>query len=495
MADLDVFVHGQLAGRITGGVAGRASFAYDSAYLAAARTPLSLSVPLSHGAHEAGQWIDGLLPDNPRVREAWAIRNDAASPAPIDLLATDVGHDCAGAVQFVPTGEGLPQRPSGVSALSEHDIAAWVRQARRDWGTWGAQSMFGQFSLGGAQAKCALSRRGDNWGMPYGELPTTHILKPGLDHYRDAEAVEHVCLTAARRLGLDAAHTELVRFEDERVVAVTRFDRYRPARGEQHRRIHQEDLCQALGVAPDRKYQSDGGPSPAHVADLLWAESSEPARDVARFRDALIYNWTIAAPDAHAKNYSVFLDLSRVDLAPMYDVISYLPYAEGRPVGKLRTAMRIGDDYTLRKADRRSAWQRTADALRLDPDETVERAEDILRRTPAAVSDAIDSLPHADRASPVLPDLNRSISRRSAETLRELARQRSGPPRTEPTRPTDPTQPRAVLCDAETATGTCRRRLVNRPCPLHPASPGSQTIRERIAERRPAELMHNDGPR
>ena len=47
---------------------------------------------------------------------------------------------------------------------------------------------------------------------------------------------------------------------------------------------------------------------------------------------------------------------------------------------------------------------------------------------------------------------------------------------------TDPTRPRVVLCGAETATGTCRRRLVSRPCPLHPASPGSQTIRARTAE-------------
>lgn len=149
------------------------------------------------------------------------------------------------------------------------DIAAWVRRARLDWGTWGGQSLLGQFSLGGAQAKCALSREGGTWRMPYGTFPTTHILKPGLDDYRDAEAVEHVCLAAARRLGLDAAHTELERFEDERVVVVTRFDRHRPARGQPFRRIHQEDLCQALGVAPGRKYQSEGGPSPAQAADLL----------------------------------------------------------------------------------------------------------------------------------------------------------------------------------------------------------------------------------
>ena len=116
MADLDVLMHGQLAGRITGGGAGRASFRYDRAHLAAGGTPLSLSMPPSHGPHEAGQWIDGLLPDNPRVREAWAIRSGAASPRPIDLLATDIGHDCAGAE---PTPPADPARPRVVLCGAE----------------------------------------------------------------------------------------------------------------------------------------------------------------------------------------------------------------------------------------------------------------------------------------------------------------------------------------------------------------------------------------
>lgn len=485
MPDLDVFIHGKLAGTITD-ANGSATFVYDEKYVAAQGTPLSLSTPLSLRPYEVGQWIDGLLPDNHQVREVWAARSGAASSEPINLLATDIGHDCAGAVQFVPAGTALPQRPSVSHELSEHDIATWVRQARQDWSTWGGEIIFGQFSLGGAQAKCALSREDDKWAMPHGERPTTHIIKPGLDEYDDAEVVEHVCLTAARRLGLDAAHTELAYFEDERVVVVTRFDRRQPMVGGPFQRVHQEDLCQALGIAPDRKYQSEGGPSPSQVSDLLWAESSDSHRDVRRFRDALIYNWAIAAPDAHAKNYSVLLEGRGVDLAPMYDVISYLPYLEGRPAWKLRTAMRIGKDYTLRKSDRLSAWERTASSLRLDAAECVERAENILRRVPTAISDTIDGLSAVDRASSVLPDLDRGAKRRSVGVLNELTWQQSAKPRRSPSRTSTRIRPRVMVCGAKTPTGTCGRRLVNLPCPLHPGSPGSQSVRATMSEQKSA---------
>ena len=424
MPDLDVYVHGVRAGSLTSGVGKQATFRYDNAYLQDLGTPLSLSVPCVHGDHDVGAWIDGLLPDNRRVREVWADRNKAETARPADLLATPIGTDCAGAVQFVPAGTGMAHGYGNVRVLTEQAIAAWIREARLDWATWGGESNPGQFSLGGAQAKCALHLDGQQWGIPTGDIPTTHILKPGLDDCDDGDLVEHVCLSAARRLGLDAAHTDIAHFEDERVVAVTRFDRETTDDVTVVRRVHQEDLCQALGVLPQMKYQSEGGPSPSDIASLIQRESGNPERDLRKFRDALIYNWVIAAPDAHAKNYSMSLTGSHVALAPMYDVISILPYEHDKPHWKQRTAMKIGRDYTLRKSSRPSAWERTAMALHLDPDETIERAEDLLRRTPDAISDAIDDLADQDRSSAVLPDLHRLVRRRANDVRQEFRRLR-----------------------------------------------------------------------
>ena len=146
----------------------------------------------------------------------------------------------------------------------------------------------------------------------------------------------------------------------------------------------------------------------------------QPTADVRRFRDALIYNWAIAAPDAHARNYSVFLDGSNVALAPMYDIISYLPDADGIPHWKLHTAMKIGENYKLRSANRPSAWQRTAKLLGLPPDETTDRAQELIRDAPAAISDAIDALSPQDRASRRLPILHQSATTRSQDVLGEF---------------------------------------------------------------------------
>ncbi|WP_420626852.1 HipA domain-containing protein [Candidatus Poriferisodalis sp.] len=484
MADLQVFINGVLAGDITAGTGDDAVFAYAPSYLRQGRaTPLSLSAPLIGGSHAVGAWLDGLLPDNDEVRREWAQENGAADTRPITLLGTPVGLDCAGAAQFCrPGSEESLGREGGLETQTHSDIAAWVRQARQAWHAGGRIGTHGLFSLGGAQAKYALHRDGDRWAVPFGDVPTTHIIKPAMAGHADADAVEHVCLRAAHLVGLDAARTELVRFEDERVLAVERFDRAH--HDDRLVRVHHEDLCQALGVAPDDKYQADGGPSPAQIAELFQRESTDPAGDTRQFRDALIFNWAIAAPDAHAKNYSLLLESGEVRLAPLYDVISYLPYAD-EPWPRIRTAMRIGRDYTLRKADRPAAWERTADTLGLDRGETLRRIYEMLRDVPEAVGDAVTELDDDDRNTTPIKNLRARVAQRVGDLRAQFAR--PAKPANHPAAPprqslaADESTRRVLVCGAPLRSnrGTCRRRLTTQPCPFHPASPGSMAIEGR----------------
>ena len=95
----------------------RALFRYDPAHLAAGdRTPLSLSFPAQPGVHDITAWLDGLLPDDVDTRRRWQREQAAAGADPMSLLASPVGLDCAGAVQFcAPGGEHLlQQRPHGI---------------------------------------------------------------------------------------------------------------------------------------------------------------------------------------------------------------------------------------------------------------------------------------------------------------------------------------------------------------------------------------------
>ena len=413
MTTLTVLLGGRVAGTIDDTDSGSVMFSYADGYNS---TPLSVSAQDLRVRFDASHWIDGLLADNDAVRERWRSDYGAGSTRPIDLLATPIGWDCAGAVQFCRPEQLdiLAGRGGSLNPLSDDQVAEIIARLRLDAAGWTSGPAAAAFSLAGAQSKTALRYSEGRWYRPIGDAATTHILKPAPSQWPDLDIVEHLSCTAAANLGLPAARTECAFVGNERVLVVTRYDRRSAPDGEIGR-VHQEDLCQALGVPPERKYQHVGGPTPAEIAWLLRTYSAQPDEDVERFRDALIYNWLIAGTDAHAKNYSLMLAGSQVRLAPLYDVCSFLPYRGATPVRKLHLAMRIGRDYTITKADRRGAWTRTADALRLPPGETLERVTDLARQLPEAMTAAIDHLPGNLRASPTTTLLAREIQTRSAQ--------------------------------------------------------------------------------
>jgi len=279
------------------------------------------------------------------VLRRWARQFHVSASSPFALLSTLVGEDCAGAVQFIrrDRGDELLNRPGSVSWLPAEEVAERLRDLRADTTAWLGRSFTSQFSLAGAQAKTALLHRDGRWGVPSGAMPTTHILKPAVAGLDDHDLNEHLCLDAARRAGMIAARTRIERFAEETVVVVTRYDRI--STGRTIRRVHQEDLCQALGIPPSRKYQNEGGPGPTQIVRLLRDAMRPTAAEdaVRRFADALAWNWLIAGTDAHAKNYSLLLAGPEARLAPLYDIASALPY--GTHERELRLAMKLGGDY------------------------------------------------------------------------------------------------------------------------------------------------------
>ncbi|MET4261430.1 serine/threonine-protein kinase HipA [Bradyrhizobium sp. S3.12.5] len=281
------------------------------------------------------------------------------------------GEDCAGAVQFV-TADRLETLRSGaddkVERLDETAIAKRLQTLREDHAAWRLPRDTGQFSLAGAQPKTALLLQKGKWGIPAGRIPTTHILKPPTGHFDGHAENEHICLILARNLGLPVADTQVMHFGREIAIVIERYDRL--FSGNEIVRVHQEDICQALGILPTRKYQNDGGPSAADVIELLRTYSTDRVADVDTFVDALGFNWLIAGTDAHAKNYSLLLAGGpHVRLAPLYDIASILPY-DDVDLQKIKLAMKIGGDYELSQIGLRD-WQKFARETRLDPDKVI----------------------------------------------------------------------------------------------------------------------------
>ncbi len=403
---------------------GRLRFEYDASYQEqSGHTPLSLSMPVqvsSHPDQQISPWLWGLLPDNDQVLRRWA-RNFHVSPSSaFSLLATPIGEDCAGAVRFAPPDEldRALGRTGEVTWLTEDEVAQRLRELREDSTAWLGRSFTGQFSLAGAQAKTALLFDGKRWGVPPGSIPTTHILKPAIAGLDDHDLNEHLCLDAARRAGLIAARSTIGQFADETAVVITRYDRIWDAE-KQIVRVHQEDLCQALGVPPTAKYQNEGGPTPARIARLFRDAMTPQAGEEAarRFADALIWNWLIAGTDAHAKNYSVLLAGNQVRLAPLYDIASALPY--GTHERKLRLAMKIGSSYDVFL--QRNRWPDAAGDLGLDAEALVDRARELARIAPDAFADAA-SAPEVEALKRDLPgQLLQLVADRARRCLKLLA--------------------------------------------------------------------------
>lgn len=394
---LVVLIGGRRAGVVTMDSTGRFSFTYDEVWRDTGNaTPLSLSMPIVQREHRdttVRAFLWGLLPDNDRVLERWAQTYQVSAGNPFALLR-HVGEDCAGAAQFV-----RPERVDAVMAgdgdvqwLNADEIAERLRILRSDPTAWHASNT-GQFSLAGAQAKTALhyDRRAGRWGEPWGAVPTTHILKPAVTGPDDHDLNEHLCLSAARLMGLSPASTQVASFGTERCIVVERYDRLW-TQGATVARIHQEDTCQAIGLPPTSKYQNEGGPTPEHIIELLRRNvfpSTVADENVKRFVDALAFNWIIGGTDAHAKNYSVLLAGSQVRLAPLYDVASTLVY-DHMYQPRLRMAMRIGGEYRLEAISGRH-WRRFATANGLDADEVIHGLDSLAARIPDAFATAAKS--------------------------------------------------------------------------------------------------------
>lgn len=425
---LTVLMSGRTAGHVTQPAdGGPPVFTYDEAYAGGSdAVPLSLSMPLEQGRFTGERvrgWMAGLLPGHSRVLRHWAAKYGAASVDPLDLLATRVGLDCAGAVQFCgPETISDASEPGGVDwldpAQTDEMVAGMVRQIT----LWGRQLRRSAFSLAGAFAKTALYRdsaAARRWGEPHGSQPSTHILKVPMPNQPEQSVNEHLCMATARYSGLAVAESELQTWAGHTVVVVGRFDRVRGPDGTL-RRIHQEDLHQAAGDHRVSIYQSDGGHDPASVGRLLGDHSTEPARDRAAFFDALAYNWLICNTDAHAKNYSVYLAPSTVRLAPLYDIWSVMP-EDPHHYESWTMAMSALDDPRILAADDPRAWRATAAAVGLDPSEGVHRLDRLAGAVPAALERAVDELDPEHRPFRVVATLSSMVPARISKCLSALA--------------------------------------------------------------------------
>ena len=425
---LAVLLHGTLAGHVYRSASRRLAFGYEPAWRTRPSAfPLSLSLPLraeEHGHAATSSFLWGLLPDDPRVINFWA-RQHGISRTDVTALLAHVGEDCAGAVQLVPPDRVNDTIGAATKAdqqrlvewLSPGEIAQLLTALRKNPAAGRRTSEQGQFSLAGAQPKTTLYHADGKWGVPKGRVPSTHILKPPVLDLADLAYNEHACLHLARELGLPAALSTVQHFGEEVAIVVERYDRVRTEGIVS--RVHQEDMCQALAIQPTRKYESDGGPGLTDVAAILARHSTNSILDLARFVEANVFNWFIAAPDGHAKNYSILHAAGPTHrLAPLYDVITVLPYPSLMPDGATLAMAVTGERHVARITAKH--WRTVAKAVELPTNALLERIVELGERIPSAIDRVIAAHRNDTKTRAIVSRLMEPIVAHVTRCLKQL---------------------------------------------------------------------------
>lgn len=348
MRTLNVWWDGNLAGQVTQNKHGELGFAYAPDWLAR-EDALALSASLPKRAapfswRDCRPFFGGLLPEKGQ-RDA-AAQALGVSPANDFALLDRLGGDVAGALQLLKPGLGpafvnagaQPTRLDNAGLIRVLDALPLRPLLAGEEGL--------RLSLAGAQSKVPVVLQDGAVALPAPGQPTTHILKPPIARFAATTENEAFVMRLAASIGLDVAAVEPRVVAGRTFLLVQRYDRAHGNDGTVHR-IHQEDFCQALGVPPETKYASEGGPTFKDCFALLREVATRPAVDVLKLLDAAIFNLIAGNADAHGKNFSILYDQEGPRLAPLHDLLATVACPELSPT----LAMNIGKRATLAEMD------------------------------------------------------------------------------------------------------------------------------------------------
>ncbi|WP_273721605.1 MULTISPECIES: type II toxin-antitoxin system HipA family toxin [unclassified Bartonella] len=352
---LDVYLHTKLIGQLHQKISGELMFLYDKDYVQQDLQSLSVALPLRFKAYR-GQavtaFFSGLLPDE-NVRQRLANYLGLSEQNAFALLRA-VGGDCAGALSLYPQGQ-VPYSPTNDTETLNDDQLKEIFECIKCRPMLAGNDGY-RLSLAGAQDKLAVGFKDNRVQLIKGGAPTTHILKPLIEHIHDSAHNELFCMKLAKRVGIDVPEIHLYFVHKTPYCLIRRYDRHITADGTVLR-IHQEDFCQALSVVPELKYEREGGPTISACQAMIARYTLQPAVDQIHFLNRIIFNFLIGNADAHGKNFSLLYKQKKPELAPAYDLLSTAIY----PNLSQKMAMKIGGKYMPEKTYLRHFYKMVAD--------------------------------------------------------------------------------------------------------------------------------------
>jgi len=413
MKELNVFLGRQYVGVLGLDAGGRFRFQYEPAWLDRSEAiPLSLSLPLRKEPFEndfARPFFANILPEQ-EIRRKIARRLGISNTNDFALLEA-LGGECAGAVSILPKEARPTTSPTRYryKLLSDSELETLINELPNRSLLAGEEGV--HLSLAGAQDKLPVKHEGNLVFLPLGGSPSTHILKIPIPGYRETVQNEAFSMLLAQRLGLDVPHAKVFRCSETPVYMIERFDRVRQ-KGEIIR-LHQEDFCQAMGILPDMKYESEGGPGLEDCVALVKNHCSLPVRDLQRLLQWVVFNFLLGNADAHAKNISLLYRDGTVALAPFYDLMCTRVY--GKQLTD-RMAMAIGKERRLDWIMPRH-WERCAQSLGIRTEVVHNLVVDMARRIDTSVHDEAKKFRSAYGESSMVHEITNLVAKRARSTL------------------------------------------------------------------------------
>lgn len=401
---MELMVHREFGGRyqLVGSLSdelGGPQFSYDANYLAASNaSAISIKLPLqeaSFGVKETAAFFDGLVPEG-------SLRFGIAESARLNRrdylgILNQVRNEPIGALLF-SNDAIIDDLAMGYEEVSSKGLAALASQPVQ---TALGMTLESRISLAGAQSKVGLYHVGDaaaeGWFLPKGSAPSTHIVKACSPAYPEAVLYEALCMRAAALMDLTTVKCFLVDAGAENLLlAVERYDRCFPEGGSRMvaglpipQRLHQEDMCQALGISSEFKYE----PTDANYLNLMASVLAQNSADAMGDRFMLgyyqLFDFVVGNCDNHLKNWSMAYssDWGTASLAPLYDVMCTTVF----PGLSREMGVSFGGSRVIDEVDAHAVYSRLA-SIGVSQALAKGMAEDISAEVVPALRTAVDEL-------------------------------------------------------------------------------------------------------
>lgn len=139
------------------------------------------------------------------------------------------------------------------------------------------------------------------------------ILKPPHNIYKEIPQNEDLTMRLAKSLFFDVPlHGMIYNIDDTLSYFIKRFDRMRGGK------IAVEDFSQLLGYTRDTKYES----SMEQVVSVIDKHCSFPFIEKLKLFRLMLFNFIVGNEDMHLKNFSLIRRGDKIELSPVYDLLS-----------------------------------------------------------------------------------------------------------------------------------------------------------------------------